>query len=73
MEQLFQPFNRLGKEAGTEDGTGIGLMVSKQLVESMGGVIGVESTVGKGSVFWVELNAAAEPQTADGATARPHG
>jgi signal transduction histidine kinase len=70
MEQLFQPFNRLGKEAGVEEGTGIGLMVSKQLVESMGGAIGVESAVGKGSVFWVDLNAA-EPQTAAGAATRP--
>ena len=55
MAQLFQPFNRLGQEAGSEEGTGIGLVVSKRLVELMGGVIGVESTVGVGSVFWFEL------------------
>jgi PAS domain S-box-containing protein len=67
LTQLFQPFNRLGKEAGIEEGTGIGLMVSKRLVELMGGVIGVESTVGKGSVFWIELNLTAEPQPAAGA------
>jgi signal transduction histidine kinase len=66
MAQLFQPFNRLGKETGVEEGTGIGLVVSKQLVESMGGVMGVESTVGKGSVFWVDLNVTAEPRTAVG-------
>ncbi|HET6264729.1 MAG TPA: ATP-binding protein [Usitatibacter sp.] len=56
LAQLFQPFNRLGKEAGIEEGTGIGLMVSKQLVELMHGTIGVESAVGGGSIFWFELN-----------------
>jgi PAS domain S-box-containing protein len=60
--QLFQPFNRLGQERSTEEGTGIGLVMSKRLVELMGGVIGVDSTVGLGSVFWFELNATAEPQ-----------
>ena len=48
LAQLFQPFNRLGQEAGAEEGTGIGLVVSKRLVELMGGAIGVESTVGRG-------------------------
>jgi PAS domain S-box-containing protein len=64
VTQLFQPFNRLGKEAGIEEGTGIGLMVSKRLVELMKGEIGVESTIGVGSVFWIELNLTAEPQPA---------
>ena len=55
LTQLFQQFNRLGQEAGSVEGTGIGLVVTKQLVELMGGKIGVESTVGVGSVFWFEL------------------
>ena len=55
LAQLFQPFNRLGQETGTEEGTGIGLVVTKQLIELMGGSIGVESSVGVGSIFWVEL------------------
>ena len=66
LAQLFQPFNRLGQENGTEEGTGIGLMVTKQLVELMGGAIGVESTVGVGSVFWIELIRDATPQLASG-------
>ena len=62
LAQLFQPFNRLGQEAGAEEGTGIGLVVSKRLVELMGGQIGAHSAVGVGSDFWVELDSAAEPQ-----------
>jgi CheY-like chemotaxis protein len=62
LQQLFQPFNRLGQERSTEEGTGIGLVMSKRLVELMGGVIGVKSTVGLGSVFWFDLNSTTEPQ-----------
>jgi signal transduction histidine kinase/ActR/RegA family two-component response regulator len=64
LAQLFQPFNRLGQEAGEEEGTGIGLVVSKRLIELMGGEIGAESTAGAGSVFWIELNLAPEPHFA---------
>jgi CheY-like chemotaxis protein len=64
VAQLFQPFNRLGQEAGSEEGTGIGLVVSKRLVELMGGAIGVESTVGVGSVFWIDLSLTNAPQHA---------
>jgi len=55
LTQLFQPFNRLGREGTGEEGTGIGLVVSKRLVELMDGTIGVESNIGMGSVFWVDL------------------
>jgi PAS domain S-box-containing protein len=61
LAQLFQPFNRLGKEAGAEEGTGIGLVVTKRLVELMKGRIGADSTVGMGSVFWIELSLTAAP------------
>jgi PAS domain S-box-containing protein len=64
LAQLFQPFNRLGQESGAEEGTGIGLVVSKRLVELMGGRIGAESVVGVGSMFWIELNAVDTPELA---------
>ena len=66
LMQLFQPFNRLGQERSDSEGTGIGLVMSKRLVEMMGGLVGVESTVGAGSVFWFELNSAAAPSFAAG-------
>ena len=59
LAQLFEPFNRLGQETSSITGTGIGLVVCKRLIEMMGGAIGVESTVGVGSVFWIELQQAA--------------
>jgi PAS domain S-box-containing protein len=66
LAQLFQPFNRLGQEANGEEGTGIGLVTTKRLIELMGGAIGAESTVGTGSVFWIELNLTAERRAAHG-------
>jgi PAS domain S-box-containing protein len=76
VAQLFQPFNRLDKGAGAEEGTGIGLVVTKRLVELMGGVIGVDSTPSVGSAFWVELRRCAAPklvatQTDHAAASRP--
>ncbi|MDR3369926.1 ATP-binding protein [Rhodoferax sp.] len=65
VAQLFQPFNRLGKEDSDEEGTGIGLVVSRRLVEQMGGEMGVISTEGVGSVFWIELELIGAPQIDD--------
>jgi signal transduction histidine kinase/ActR/RegA family two-component response regulator len=56
LGELFQPFNRLGQKDRVHEGTGIGLVVSKRLVELMDGRIDVESKVGTGSIFTVELN-----------------
>jgi signal transduction histidine kinase len=55
LGQLFEPFNRLGREAGAQEGTGMGLVVTRRLVEMMNGRIGVDSEEGVGSCFWVIL------------------
>ncbi len=68
LSQLFQPFNRLGQENGIIEGTGIGLVVTKRLVDLMEGTIGAESTVGVGSEFWIELIQSNLPQLATGNT-----
>ncbi|NOQ17098.1 MAG: response regulator [Methyloprofundus sp.] len=58
MSDLFTPFNRLGAAQSEIEGTGIGLTITKMLVEMMGGNIGVENIPGKGCTFWIELDKA---------------
>ena len=61
VDELFQPFSRLGAEHSKVSGTGIGLAFSRKVVEAMGGSLGFTSTVGQGSTFWVDLPAAERP------------
>jgi signal transduction histidine kinase len=68
---LFQAFNRLGKENGTVVGTGIGLVLTKRLVELMDGKIGVSSTPGIGTIFWIELPATAPTMSAVTESSKP--
>jgi signal transduction histidine kinase/CheY-like chemotaxis protein len=70
LRMLFQPFNRLGLDKSTIEGSGIGLVLTKRLVELMGGTIGVHSTPGTGSTFWVDLRSA-EPARIGLAQPRP--
>ncbi|MDH5393005.1 MAG: response regulator [Gammaproteobacteria bacterium] len=53
--KLFKPFERIGAEHSSIEGTGIGLVITKKIVEIMGGAIGVDSQPGKGCSFWFEL------------------
>jgi len=55
LERLFTPFDRLDAETSGIEGTGLGLALSRGLIEAIGGIMGVESTVGSGSTFWIEL------------------
>lgn len=55
IDKIFEPFNRLGRENSNIPGTGLGLIISKYLVELMGGTLKVESALGEGSKFWIDL------------------
>jgi CheY-like chemotaxis protein len=68
--RLFTPFDRLGVEADGVEGTGLGLALSKRLVEAMGGAIGFESPAGGGSSFWVDLPETVSPDQRSGLAAR---
>ena len=70
---LFQAFNRLGAENSAVEGSGIGLALTRDLVELMGGKVGVESVVGEGSTFWIDLHAGQEPVAQAGAAASEDG
>jgi signal transduction histidine kinase/FixJ family two-component response regulator len=64
MPALFEPFERLGAEASAVEGTGLGLALARRLVEAMGGAIGVDSTEGQGSTFWIDLALTESPVAA---------
>jgi signal transduction histidine kinase/ActR/RegA family two-component response regulator len=71
LGELFQPFNRLGVEASAVEGTGIGLALTKHLVEAMHGHIGVDSQPGIGSTFWLELPPVASDSRPPVSAAKP--
>ena len=55
QQYLFNPFERLGREGGEIEGTGIGLTITRQLIESLGGKVGYQRGEDKGSLFWIDV------------------
>ena len=70
-ERLFEPFDRLGAESSGVEGTGLGLALSKQLIERLGGAIGVDSGLGRGTTFWIDLPVTDRPDDAEEPVAGP--
>jgi signal transduction histidine kinase/FixJ family two-component response regulator len=65
LEEIFLPFQQVGEDSRKTEGTGLGLAISRQLVRMMGGELKVKSTLGKGSVFWLDLDLPEVSQWAD--------
>ncbi len=65
LDRLFVPFERLGAETSGVEGTGLGLALSQRIIAALGGSLGVASTVGEGSIFWIDLPAAHVPAMED--------
>ena len=65
LRRVFEPFERLDADAQGVEGSGVGLALSKALVEAMGGVLGLDSQVGTGSTFWIELAIIDPPSASD--------
>ena len=71
LERLFEPFNRLGAEKSKIEGTGIGLVLSRRLVELMDGELQIASTLGRGTIATLLLKAAEAPSSSPGVSAPP--
>jgi CheY-like chemotaxis protein len=65
LKLLFQPFERLGAEQTSTEGTGLGLALSRALAQAMGGRLGVDTEIDRGSAFWIDLPAADPAAAAD--------
>jgi PAS domain S-box-containing protein len=74
LSRVFAPFERIGAETTEVEGTGLGLALTKHLMEAMGGTVGVTSEIGRGTTFWLDLpvaEAPAAPPAAQAAAAPP--